>query len=114
MDYCNDFRYDLKIGQAKEQELGSIFNDKTVEVKHDLQATKTGRVYVEYQSRGKPSGIATTQADYYCFCFGSTFHLIPTPLLKERCRKYLGTWHDKAGGDNNTSKGILLPIRELI
>jgi hypothetical protein len=39
--------------------------------------------------------------------------LIETKILKERCRKYLNTNRDKLGGDNNTSKGILLPINEL-
>ncbi len=114
MKYNNDFKYDLKVGQAKEQELGSIFNSSTVEVKYDLQALDTGNVYVEYYSRGKYSGISTTKADYYCFCFGDTFHLISTANLKERCRKYLGSKRDKAGGDSNTSKGILLPLKELL
>ena len=114
MDYNNDFKYDLKVGQAKEKELGVIFNNKTVEVKYDLQALETNNVYVEYYSRGKKSGISTSQADYYCFAFGDTFHLISTYSLKDKCRKYIGTHRDKKGGDNNTSKGILLPIKELL
>tara|TARA_R110000803_G_C11863315_1_gene307456 strand:+ start:297 stop:641 length:345 start_codon:yes stop_codon:yes gene_type:complete len=113
MNYNNDFKYDLKIGQAKEKELGDIFNDKTIEVKFDLQALKTGNVYVEYFSRGKLSGISKSIADYYCFCFGETYHIIETSILKNRCRKYLNTSRDKKGGDNNTSKGVLLPLIEL-
>ena len=114
MNYNNDFKYDLKVGQTKEQELGNIFNNKTVEVKYDLQALITGNVFVEYFSRGKKSGISTSQADYYCFCFGDTFHLIKTDVLKIRCRKLIGTKRDIKGGDKNTSKGIILPIKELI
>jgi hypothetical protein len=111
---CNsDFRYDLKIGLLKESELAEIFTNKKVEVKYDLQALQTHNVYVEYSSRGKLSGISTSESDYYCFCFGDTFHLIKTEILKERCRKYLKTDRDKSGGDSNTSKGILLPINEL-
>jgi hypothetical protein len=113
MEYNNDFKYDLKVGQAKEKELGEIFNGKKVEVKYDLKALTTGNVYVEYYSRGKASGISVTSADYYCFAFGETFHLISTEDLKERCRKYLNTDRDKKGGDSNTSKGILLPLKEL-
>jgi len=113
MDYNNDFKYDLKVGQIKEEELGSIFKDKLIEVKHDLQALDTGNVYVEYYSRGKPSGISKTQSDYYCFAFGTTFHLIATNELKAKCRKYINTNRDKKGGDSNTSKGILLPMTEL-
>lgn len=113
MDFNSDFRYDLKIGQIKEEELASIFKDKKVEVKYDQKALKTRNVFVEYQSRGKLSGISTSQSDYYCFCFGDTLHLIKSSDLKERCRKYLNTNRDVLGGDNNTSKGILLPIKEL-
>ena len=113
MNYNNDFKYDLKVGQVKEEELGNILNSSTIEVKYDLKALKTGNVYVEYFSRGKQSGISKSKADYYCFAFGETFHLIKTSDLKDRCRKYLNTDRDKVGGDNNTSKGILLPIKEL-
>ena len=114
MDYNNYFKYDLKVGQVKEEELGKIFSSDTVEVKHDLKALSTGNVYVEYFSRGKKSGISTSQSDYYCFAFGNTFHLISTKELKIKCRKYLGTSRDKIGGDLNTSKGILLPLKELM
>jgi hypothetical protein len=113
MKYNNNFKYDLKIGQAKEIELGEIFNSKTIEVKYDLQAARTKNVFVEYESRGKPSGISKTLADYYCFCFDSTYHIIKTNTLKEKCRLYLNTQRDRKGGDSNTSKGILLPILEL-
>lgn len=113
MDYNSDFKYDLKVGQIKERELGDIFNNSKVEVKYDLQALDTGNVFVEYWSRGKKSGLSTSEADYYCFCFGDTFHLISADKLKIRCRKYFGTKRDVNGGDNNTSKGILLPIKEL-
>ena len=113
MNYNNDFKYDLKVGQVKEKELAKIFLDKKIEVKYDLKAIKTGNVYVEYYSRGKLSGISVSEADYYCFCFGKTYHLIDIDLLKERCRKYIGTDRDRKGGDSNTSKGVLLPLFEL-
>jgi len=113
VNYNNDFKYDLKVGQVKEQELANILSGKTIEVKYDLRATETGNVFIEYESRGKASGISTSEADYYCFCILDTFHIIPSSLLKEKCRKYLGTSRDKLGGDSNTSKGILLPINEL-
>jgi hypothetical protein len=114
MKYNNNFKYDLEVGQVKEKELGAIFNSKTIEIKHDLQALITGNVFVEYESRGKKSGISTSLADYYCFCFGDTFHLIKTDFLKIKCRKLIGTKKDIKGGDSNTSKGILLALKELL
>ena len=113
MNYNNDFKYDLKVGQVKEKELASIFQNKKIEVKYDLQALKTNNVYVEYYSRGKKSGISTSQADYYCFCIANSFHLIQIDELKQKCRRHFNTEKDIKGGDNNTSKGILLPITEL-
>ena len=115
MEYCSDFKYDLEVGQLKEVELGKILNNKKIEVKTDLKAYKTGNVYVEYESRNKASGISITQSDYYCFVISDySFFFIKTSELKVKCRKYLNTSRDKKGGDNNTSKGILLPIIELI
>ena len=114
MNYNNDFKYDLEVGQTKEKELGQIFENKKIEVKYDLKALKTNNVYVEYESRGKKSGISITEAEFYCFAFGDTFHLIKTEVLKNKCRKYIKTSRDKKGGDNNTSKGILLPLTDLL
>jgi hypothetical protein len=114
MQYNSTFAFDLIIGQVAEKALAKVLQEKRVEVKSDKLAHKTGRVFVEYESRGKKSGLATTQADYYCFEVRGVFILISTPTLKEICRKYIGTEHDIRGGDNNTSKGILLPILELI
>ena len=113
MKYNNDFKYDLKVSQVKEEALGEIFNSAKIEVKYDLKAHITGNVYVEYISRGKPSGISISEADYYCFCIKNTYHLIESKELKNKCRKYLNTKRDKKGGDSDTSKGILLPIEEL-
>jgi hypothetical protein len=116
MKHNNDFKYDLKVGQVKEKELASILEGSTIEVKYDLQALDTGNVFVEYYNlrSNKPSGISTTESDYYCFAIQDTFHIIKTSVLKERCRKHYKTNKDVLGGDSNTSKGILLTIKELI
>ena len=115
MEYCSNFEYALKLGQIKEKALADVFNNKTIEVKTELQANETGRVYNESESRGKPSGISKSKADYYCFVISEkSFIIIETAKLKNKCRKYLNTHLDKKGGDNNTSKGILLPLMDLI
>ncbi len=114
MKFCSNFEYDLQLGQIKEKELGNIFNNKKIEVKTDLQAAETGRVFVEYESRNKPSGIAISKADFYCFVISEfSYILIETKELKKKCRSLLNTDLDIKGGDNNTSKGILLPVLQL-
>lgn len=114
MEYNADFSYDLAVGQMSEKALGDIFENRTVEVKADLKAKATGNLFIEYESRGKPSGIATSEADYWCFDIGHLFILIETEELKQIVRPLLGTSADKRGGDNNSSKGVLLPLTELI
>ena len=113
MRFCSDFRHDLEIGQLAEKALADIIENKTVEVKNDLKALDTGNLFVEYFSRGKPSGICTTQADYWCFVIDDIYILIATEKLKEMLRPLYKTKSDIKGGDNNTSHGILLPIIKL-
>lgn len=38
-----------------------------IEVKEDVRSSDTGNIVIECQSRGKPSGIHTTQADFWVF-----------------------------------------------
>jgi len=114
MEHNSDFKYDLKIGQVAEKELAHIFANCTLEVKRDLKALNTGNVFVEYMSRGKPSGLSTTEADWYCFNLGKKYHIIKTKELKNICREFINTKKDIKGGDSNTSKGILLPITKLL
>ena len=84
MRYNSNFKYDLKVGMVAEKILAELLENKTIEVKKDLQAIKTGSIYIEYESRKKPSGLATTQADFYCyFITDGRMFLIETEELKE-------------------------------
>ena len=114
MEYCSDFRYDLEVGQVAEAGLADTFENKKIEVKRDLKAKETGNIFIEYESRGKPSGLATTQSDFYCFVVEDLHIMLPTSQLKDIARSYIGTGRDVRGGDNNTSKGILLRLKDLI
>ena len=114
MEFNSDFRYDLKVGQDAEQALAAIFEGKKVEVKRDRKARLTGNIFVEYESRGKPSGISTSEADYWCFVVEETFILLTTQRLKEIVEPLKGTDKERRGGDNNTSVGVLLRIADII
>jgi hypothetical protein len=114
MNFNSDFKYDLKIGQSFETKLFELLGSE-IEVKRDFKCLETKNIYVEYFSRGKPSGISTSQAKWWCYWISDNVCIIiEIDELKYKCRKYLGTSRDKKGGDNNTSKGILLPLIELI
>jgi len=115
MNYNSDFKYDLEVGNVKEKELANILENKKIEIKYDLKSNITGNVFIEYESRGKPSGLSTTQSDYYAFILGNgIIIIIDTDRLKNISRGMIGTSRDILGGDSNTSKGILLKINELI
>jgi hypothetical protein len=114
MEYCSDFRYDLEVGQVAENAIGEMLANEKIEVKRDMKAKETGNIFIEYESRGKPSGIATTQSKFYCFVVEDLSMFYPTDKLKDLIRPMLGTWRDTVGGDNNTSKGILFPLKQLI
>lgn len=115
MKYKKDFRYDLEVGVTYERRLGEILNKKKIEVKTDFKALKTGNVFVEYECRGRPSGLCTTEADYYCFFISdTTFIMIETEKLKEVARFYWNTPRNTKGGDHDLSKGILIPINSIL
>lgn len=103
-----NFEKDLELGKRKERELADLlikrgkvhqikFNDDyrfdlrvytselksyTIELKTDMTYERTGNIGVESACRGKPSGINTTEADYWVFALKEDFFLIPTPTLK--------------------------------
>ena len=115
MKYNNDFSHDLELGQKGENLLARIIllKGNKIEVKTDLQATQTGNVFIEYKSRNKLSGISTTEADYWAFVISNEqIIIIETNKLKILCKTKGLRRVD--GGDNNTSKGILIPLKKLI
>lgn len=117
MEHNNDFKYDLKLGQKGENLFAKIIQSKgnTIEVKTDFRALETGNLFVEYESRGKPSGIAKSEAIWYTFVLSNNILItISTKKLKGICREYHKTIRDVIGGDSNTSKGILLPVDRIM
>ena len=109
MKYCSNFRHDLELGQVAEKEIGKLLSEKKIEIKKDMLAKKTGNVFVEYMSRGKVSGV-----DRYCFVVESLIIFLPLEELKALIEPFKKTKRDVRGGDNNTSRGILLPLTTLI
>ena len=61
IDICKDNRYDLKMSY-----LGKIY---TYEIKTDVYPRDTGNLVIEFECRGKNSGINVTQADYFTTYF---------------------------------------------
>jgi len=118
MKHNNNFEYDLEFGQEGEGIIADMFENKKIEVKRDNWVGRTGNVAIEYKSRGKPSGIATTQADYWIIMFSREYQdkfmfIIETQRLKEVTKKYFNKGSIKKMGDSNTSSAVLIPIKEI-
>lgn len=117
MKYSSSFTYDLHIGTLSEDWANDLFNGNIkAEVKLDSMAHRTGNVFIEVFSRGKKSGISTTEAEYWIYKIEKTGSaiVVPTERLKSLVKKYHALNGFKEGGDNNTSKGVLVPIIEFL
>ena len=115
----NKFDIDLSWGQMFEKKLEDILRNKKIEVKTERDIWKdSGNIAIEYQYKGRKSGIAVTQAEWWAHILQDNedikcILLMPTEELNRVARKHL---LDKKviGGDNNNSKMVLVPIHELM
>lgn len=119
MNYNSDFKYDLAFGILEgESWFEQIVSNKKFEVKTDRLSAKTGNIYIEYESRGRASGIKTTQADYWVYKISQEKALvIETEELKRVVRQLIIDGKARSnvkGGDNNSSLGVLVKIKDLI
>ena len=112
-----NFDLDLKFGQEKENELQEILHNEPLECKCDKRCIDTGNVFVEFEDRGKPSGISITKSTFYAFCLYKKerekiqiWVLIPTEILKKLMKKY----PVKSGGDNWEARGHIIPKQDLL
>ncbi len=103
----------------------------TVEVKSDFLVHQYGNVAIEYEFKGRPSGIAASKAAYYMVWFaGKYYHnelavLIETDRLKVLVRDYYrrhvhgatlpnGQRGVVLGGQGKNAAFVLIPKNELL
>ena len=112
------FDLDLKYGQVKEKIVADMLQDKKIEVKSERGMwLKTGNIAIEYESYGKPSGIAATESDYWFhnLCVGDeTFCTLvfDTNSLKKIIDN-LDSKRSVSGGDHNASRMYLVNLQKL-
>ena len=97
--FNTDYKYDFLV------ELEN--SSRTYEVKTDLMCGQTGNTVVEYESRGKLSGISTTEADFWIYKFDDGFYQIPTKKLKEVIKEQL-YFREVNGGDRGSNTKMYL------
>jgi hypothetical protein len=112
------FDIDLEYGQVREKLVADMLQDKKIEVKSERDMwQKTGNIAIEYESYGKPSGINSTEADYWFhnLCIGDdTFCTLVFKVdnLKKLIDK-LDYKRSVSGGDHNASRMYLLKLSKL-
>ena len=99
VEYNDDYRYDVKFKTAN----GSF----TFEVKHDIMSSKTGNLALEYECRGRDSGISKTEASYWAYKLDNDFYWIKVADLKSLVtdKKY---FRKVIGGDSGSNTKMYL------
>jgi len=132
------FDIDLRRGKVGEKYVARILNSLqkgTIEVKTDYGSNKTGNLYVEFEQKGrfdedwKPSGISTSEAEFWAFAFKDGAIFVRTPHLRKICNqvvkdspntKYYGEifpaaiGHRGGNSNSNASRGTKLPLQVLV
>jgi hypothetical protein len=112
------FDIDLQYGTIREEKIVDMLTNKKIEVKSERGMwMKTGNICVEYECWNKPSGIRTTESDYWFhnLCVGDNEFctlVFKTDVLKTIVDK-LDYFKTVSGGDNNASKMFLVNLQKL-
>ena len=117
----NKFDIDLKFGEKFEKSFAKILSVGKVEVKTERDIwKKTGNIAIELASRGKLSGLNTTQATWWAQVLtidGNIERVLMFPVdkLKKIVKKsvFKGNGRMVMGGDKDTSEIALVPLEDL-
>lgn len=115
----NNFEYDLKFGQIWEQKIADILLNEKIEVKTERnQWKRTKNIAIERTCRGKPSGLASTEASYWLHILDidgvmAGALLFRTDVLKKILNS-IPNPNKVKGGDDNASELILVSLTELM
>lgn len=116
----NDKRFDLDLayGQVFEKKVADILGNSKIEVKTEKDKWKTtGNIVIEFESRGKPSGIITTESDFWFHILALDDVLVSILVIPtSRLRKYIDVNKPRVvrGGDDMTSKLYLIKLTDLV
>lgn len=105
VELCDTKEYDVAYTTANNKRI-------TLEVKEDFRYTQTGNVAIEYEQRGKPTGISVSSADYYVYKLSENFYSIKCSTLKENLKQSVKTKETKK--KTFTDKGNQKEIKVLL
>lgn len=115
----NDKRFDidLQYGQMAEGMIADMLQNKKLEVKTERDLwVKTGNIVVEFESRNKPSGIQSTEADFWFHNLAIGDDIQCTLVFPvDKLKQYIRTHQPSVvkGGDNYTSLLYKINLKDL-
>ena len=105
-------KWDFEIRFPKDGSTGGV------EVKTDFMVGDTGNTVVEFECRGKPSGIETTQARYYLYKFHLNniveYYMIGTKMLKWVIKQAFYVRIVSGGDKGSNTKMYLFRLKTFI
>ena len=124
--FNRDQKYDLQLSQAliQERKLADIFGSAAIE-KIELKSEswlweKTGNICIEYRQNGKPSGICSTEADFWVHELRRDdrtlcYLMFPAERLRELAgAAFLKGHYREGGGDGGRFCNILIPLADIL
>lgn len=116
---AENFDIDLCTGLNGEVQALDILQGSKIEVKTDFKAHKTGNIAIEIESFGKPSGLQTTEADWWLFNIRipkaePMLLIINRHRLQDIASRHIMNGNTCMGGDKMASKLVIVPISEII
>lgn len=111
IEFNDDNRYDLKVVLKD----GDVL---TVEIKEDFTCRKTGNVGLEFECRGRASGISVSQADVYLYKLHEPngdigFYIVETETLKKMIKDKIYSRIVTGGDPGSDSKNYLFKLTEF-
>jgi hypothetical protein len=89
-----------------------VLRFSTYELKSDEQCQTTGNLFIEFEQKGRPSGIAVTEAECWATQFRhDCYVLVPTRQMKKLCEREKRIVR---GGDYDNYRGYLVPWMDLL
>lgn len=113
------FDVDLEFGQTWEKHIDEMFSGaKTCEIKTERDTwAKTGNICIEVQSYGKPSGLASTEAELWVQNLVKDGELVCSLVFNtDKLKEIVKSMNTRTvmGGDNFASKLHLVSLKKLI
>lgn len=118
------FDFELQAAEAKQAEdkLRKALAGAKVELKTERgQWHEKGNIVIEYESHGKPSGLAATKADYWVHELRThddetlVYMMFPIPMLNRLCNELMdeGRHNWRPGGEGKKMEMILVNLSTL-